>query len=65
MNLLLSGTKEKKVVMIEMDGKEIELEMFLEAIEAGFQDINTIITSIDTLKASHGKQKFNVSQFLV
>lgn len=36
-DLLLSGTSDKKVVMIEMDGKQIDVESFMECIEKGKQ----------------------------
>ncbi|CAD5234056.1 unnamed protein product [Bursaphelenchus xylophilus] len=64
MNLLLSGTKSKKVLMIEMDGKEIPMDTFMESIEVGFSDIEKVIDAIDALKSSSGKDKIPEDQFM-
>uniref|UniRef100_A0AC34F1Z2 Polyribonucleotide nucleotidyltransferase n=1 Tax=Panagrolaimus sp. ES5 TaxID=591445 RepID=A0AC34F1Z2_9BILA len=57
MNLLVSGTKNNRVVMIEMDGKEIEIVVFEEAIRQAFLDIDKMLASIDELQKNAGKQK--------
>jgi polyribonucleotide nucleotidyltransferase len=57
MNLLVSGTKNNRVVMIEMDGKEIEIVIFEEAIRQAFLDIDKLLTCIDELEKNAGKQK--------
>uniref|UniRef100_A0A914Z387 polyribonucleotide nucleotidyltransferase n=1 Tax=Panagrolaimus superbus TaxID=310955 RepID=A0A914Z387_9BILA len=59
MNLLVSGTKNNRAVMIEMDGKEIEIVVFEEAIRQAFLDIDKLLSSIDELEKNAGKQKIN------
>lgn len=56
-DLLLSGTSDQKVVMIEMDGKQVSLDDFMHCIDKGFHEINTIINSIESLSQKAGKEK--------
>lgn len=58
--MILTGTGQKKVVMIEMDGKEISLETFLTATQQGFEDINKILKAIRKLAKSVKKPKIEV-----
>lgn len=60
-DLLLSGTSDKKIVMIEMDGKQVEIEDFMQCVEKGFQEIDTILTSIANIANRAGKSKTIVS----
>jgi polyribonucleotide nucleotidyltransferase len=56
-DLLLSGTSDKKVVMIEMDGKQVELDTFMQCVEKGFEEIDTILAAIDEISRKAGKSK--------
>jgi polyribonucleotide nucleotidyltransferase len=60
-DLLLSGTSDKKVVMIEMDGKQVELDTFMQCVEKGFEEIDTILAAIDEISRKAGKSKTIVS----
>ncbi|CAD5229991.1 unnamed protein product [Bursaphelenchus okinawaensis] len=64
MNLLLAGTRSKKVLMIEMDGKQIDLDTFMETINAGFTDIDKIVDAIEQLQKSCGKPKSEETQLM-
>jgi polyribonucleotide nucleotidyltransferase len=59
MNLLISGTKNNRIVMIEMDGKEIDGDVFEEAVRKAFLDIDKILLSIDELQTTGGKEKIS------
>uniref|UniRef100_A0A0N4ZRQ3 Polyribonucleotide nucleotidyltransferase n=1 Tax=Parastrongyloides trichosuri TaxID=131310 RepID=A0A0N4ZRQ3_PARTI len=48
-DLLFTGTDDKKIIMLEMEGKEIPKEIFYECINEGFSSIESIISSIKKL----------------
>lgn len=56
-DLLLSGTSDQKIVMIEMDGNQITTDEFMQCIDKGFQEINTILGGINGLAKTSGKTK--------
>lgn len=64
MNLLVSGTTENRILMIEMDGKEIKTEVFEESVFKAFGAIDSLLSSIDSLKEQAGKPKAAVSLVL-
>lgn len=59
LNMVLGGTA-SKVLMIEMDGKEIETEMLLESIRIGLEEIGVITGAI--AKLSEGVTKLKLAE---
>ncbi|KAI6205128.1 Exoribonuclease and Polynucleotide phosphorylase domain containing protein [Aphelenchoides besseyi] len=57
MSMVLSGTRERKLVMIEMDGREIDLETVMESVHAGLNEVHKIIGGIERLQEIAGKEK--------
>ncbi|KAI1727029.1 3' exoribonuclease family, domain 1 domain-containing protein [Ditylenchus destructor] len=57
MNLLLTGTDQDKVIMLEMEGKQIKRDKFMECIEKGSMEIRKIIEVIRRLASGSGKEK--------
>lgn len=60
MNLLLTGTDSNRVLMLEMEGKQVSLSRFVEAIHLGLQEIQNITKAIKNLSAAAGKAKIEV-----
>ena len=63
MNLLVSGTTENRILMIEMDGKEVKPEVFEESVFKAFGAIDSLLASIESLKNQAGKPKAQVRLF--
>ncbi|KAI1728193.1 3' exoribonuclease family, domain 1 domain-containing protein [Ditylenchus destructor] len=57
MNLLLTGTDQDKVIMLEMEGKQIKRDKFIECIDKGSVEIRKIIEVIRRLASGSGKEK--------
>ncbi|KAI6209669.1 Exoribonuclease and Polynucleotide phosphorylase domain containing protein [Aphelenchoides besseyi] len=57
MSMVLSGTRERKLVMIEMDGREIDLDTFMESVHEGLNEVHKIICGIERLQETAGKRK--------
>ncbi|KAI6222966.1 Polyribonucleotide nucleotidyltransferase [Aphelenchoides fujianensis] len=57
LNLIFSGTKEKRLMMIEMDGSGVSLDAFMDCVHRGLEEIHTIIDGIERLQRTAGKQK--------
>jgi len=49
MKLIFSGT-EKKINMIEFEGKEIEEDLFLKALEIGFEEIKNLVKFMKSIE---------------
>lgn len=62
--MILTGTEEKKIIMLEMEGREISKELFLQAINEGFNDIDKILKGIRSLEESVNKPKLLVIFFI-
>lgn len=56
-DLLLTGTLDKNVVMIEMDADQISTDKFMECLNQGFTEINKILNGIQELSSKAGKSK--------
>lgn len=61
MDLFIAGTSDGRVVMIEMDGREIDMETFLESVRQGMAEVAQITAGIQRLRSVAGRQKFEVS----
>uniref|UniRef100_A0A0N5BZ20 Polyribonucleotide nucleotidyltransferase n=1 Tax=Strongyloides papillosus TaxID=174720 RepID=A0A0N5BZ20_STREA len=63
-NLLITGTDKDKIIMLEMEGKEVPLRIFQECVEEGVNSIKTIIKSIKELNPNfvpHDPQESSLS----
>lgn len=60
MDLFIAGTSDDRVVMIEMDGKEISMDIFLESVRQGMAEVAQITAGIQRLRSTAGKKKFEV-----
>ncbi|KAH7729070.1 polyribonucleotide nucleotidyltransferase 1 [Aphelenchoides avenae] len=58
MDLFIAGTSDDRVVMIEMDGKEISMDIFLESVRQGMAEVAQITAGIQRLRSTAGKKKF-------
>lgn len=60
-DLLLTGTLDNQVVMIEMDADQISTDNFMECVNQGLLEINKILNGIQELSSKAGKTKNVVS----
>lgn len=58
--MILTGSEQSKVIMLEMDGHEISTDLFLQAIKEGLKDIDKILKGICSLEKSVNKPKVKV-----
>lgn len=58
--MVVSGNDLKRVMMIDMDGKEIKLDTLLECFRFGFKEIGKIIEGIKQLAQLANNPKFEV-----
>lgn len=61
-DLLLTGTLDRNIVMIEMDADQISADKFMQCIDKGLNEINKILDGIGTLAKRAGKEKQLVCQ---
>uniref|UniRef100_A0A0K0E021 Polyribonucleotide nucleotidyltransferase n=1 Tax=Strongyloides stercoralis TaxID=6248 RepID=A0A0K0E021_STRER len=65
LDLLLAGTKDEKVIMLEMEGKEVPIEVFQRCVKEGLNSIQKIIESIEKLNPNfelHDPATFEMSE---
>ncbi|TKR71972.1 hypothetical protein L596_019500 [Steinernema carpocapsae] len=63
LDMIMTGTKEDRVVMIEMDGQQIEEEKILECFDEGFKSIRTLLNGMEQLRKEAGKEKKEFTPF--
>uniref|UniRef100_A0A7E4VRV7 polyribonucleotide nucleotidyltransferase n=1 Tax=Panagrellus redivivus TaxID=6233 RepID=A0A7E4VRV7_PANRE len=57
LNLLVSGSREKRLVMLEMEGDQIRTEIFLESIERAFTQVDKLLDLFDDFESNSDKEK--------
>ncbi|KAK3932810.1 Polyribonucleotide nucleotidyltransferase 1, mitochondrial [Frankliniella fusca] len=65
MNLVVSGIKSSKVVMIEGSFNDLNINAVLHAVKAGLKEVKKIVASIEQLTEKCGKSKQKVKEKLV